>query len=103
MTTLSSQRNPAAIKADWWSKSIGGTILGFTLALALAGLFAWFGPGGLTASNKFQFNMWLVPPIWLLTVSLCFLFQSGRHCWLWLGSANVLAYSLLFIGRSLLR
>ena len=55
----------ADFRADWLSKSLAGSVLGFTLAIALAGLFAVAGPGGLEARNKYQFVMWLVAPIWL--------------------------------------
>ncbi|MBK3733442.1 hypothetical protein FBZ83_103113 [Azospirillum brasilense] len=101
MTDTSSTRNPQApIRADWWSKSVAGVVLGFALAIALSGLFAWIGPGGPAAVNKLQFVMWLVVPIWLGVVSLCFLFRSGRQAWLWLGGATVLAHTALLAARS---
>ncbi|TLG75092.1 hypothetical protein [Methylocystis sp. B8] len=90
------------IRPDWISKTLAGAILGFSLALALAGLFAWLGPGGLGTPNKFQLVMWLVPPIWLTTLSLCFLFTSGTRAWLWLGGANLIAYAGLFACRQLI-
>lgn len=94
---------PAPIRPDWWSKSLGGIVLGYTLALALSGLFAWAGPGGPGAMNKYQFNMWMLAPVWLGVVSACFLFRSGRLCWLWLGGANLVAYMALFACRALFR
>lgn len=92
-------RAKTAIRSDWWSKSCAGTLLGFTLAIALSGLFTWFGPGGPAAANKFQFTMWIVAPLWLGVVSFCFLFRSGLRAWLWLGGANLVAYALLLAGR----
>ena len=40
--------------------------------------------------------MWLVAPLWMALLSTCFLFRSGRHAWLWLGGANVLAWVALY-------
>lgn len=91
------------IRRDWFSKTSAGVILGFTLALAFAGLFAWLAPGGLDAPNKFQIVMWLIAPIWLTTLSLCFLFFSGVRAWLWLGGANLFAYAGLFACRYFFR
>ncbi|MGD9657350.1 MAG: hypothetical protein AB7U61_06860 [Methylocystis sp.] len=91
------------MRRDWVSKTSAGAILGFTLAIALAGLFAWLTPGGLAAPNKFQIVMWLVAPIWLTTLSLCFLFFSGMRAWLWLGGANFIAYAGLFACRHFFR
>lgn len=91
------------IRRDWVSKTSAGAVLGFSLAIALAGLFAWLGPGGMAAPNRFQLVMWLIAPVWLTTLSLCFLFSSGVRAWLWLGAANLLAYAGLFACRLLLR
>ncbi|OAI23492.1 hypothetical protein A1351_19630 [Methylosinus sp. R-45379] len=92
----------AEFRSDWLSKSIAGSLLGFTLAVALAGLFAVAGPGGLEARNKYQFVMWLVAPIWLGVASFVFLFRSGRAAFLWLGGANLLAFGGLYLCRRLL-
>lgn len=88
---------------DWAGKAAAGVILGFGLALALSGLFAWLGPGGLLAgAGKTQLSMWLMSPIWVATLALCFLFRSGRSAWCWLGLANLAAFGALHAGRSLL-
>jgi len=91
---------PDAIRPDWWSKTFAGAVLGATLALALAGLFAWAGPGGIDAREKAQFVMWIMAPLWMAVFSTVYLFRSGRRAVLWLGGANVAAYSLLFYIRS---
>ncbi|KAF0133510.1 hypothetical protein [Methylocystis sp.] len=91
------------IRRDWVSKTSAGAILGFSLAIGLAGLFAWLTPGGLATANKFQLVMWLIAPIWLTTLSLCFFFSSGMRAWLWLGGANLMAYAGLFACRLFLR
>ncbi|MEF3367604.1 hypothetical protein V3H18_13775 [Methylocystis sp. 9N] len=90
------------IRRDWLSKTSAGTILGFTLALAISGLFARLGPGGFTTPNKYQLVMWLIAPVWLGVLSFCFLFQSGKRAWLWLGAANALAYAGLLACRHFL-
>ncbi|WP_115719331.1 hypothetical protein [Gallaecimonas mangrovi] len=84
------------ISGHWLSKSLAGVVLGFLLALGLGSLFAIAGPGGLEAANKVQFVMWLVAPLWMLALSLVFLFKSGLRAWLWLGLANALVYGLLW-------
>ncbi|HEL4844841.1 TPA: hypothetical protein UOA08_001379 [Stenotrophomonas maltophilia] len=49
----------------WFGKMCAGVLLGFGLSLALSGLFAWFGPGGIDGGGgKAQFNMWLVALLW---------------------------------------
>jgi hypothetical protein len=91
---------PDAIRPDWWSKTFAGAVLGAALALALAGLFAWAGPGGINAREKAQFVMWIMAPLWMAVFSTVYLFRSGRRAVLWLGGANVVAFSLLFYIRS---
>lgn len=76
------------IQPHWWSKSLCGIILGFSLAVGLTGLFAWFGPGGIDANSKVQLNMWLIAPLWMLTLSLVCLFRTGLRAFVWLTAAN---------------
>lgn len=87
------------MKPDWWSKTFAGAFLGGTLALALAGLFAWIGPGGIAAPEKAQFVMWMMAPVWMAVFSTVYLFRTGLRAMLWLGGANVAAYGLLFYVR----
>jgi hypothetical protein len=87
------------IQPDWFGKTVCGLFLGFALALALVGCFAWFGPGGIDAQDKYQFNMWLLAPIWLSVLSFVYLFHSTRRALLWLGGANLLAWGLLLLLR----
>ncbi|AAN53530.1 hypothetical protein HRJ35_04740 [Shewanella oneidensis MR-1] len=87
------------LQPDWWTKSLAGLILGFTLALGLVGLFAWFGPGGIDADTKVQFNMWLITPIWLLILSFSFLFKTGLRAIGYLSLLNILTYIVLYAFR----
>ena len=89
------------IQPHWFVKTIAGLVLGLTLAYAFVGIFAWFGPGGIAASTKVQFNMWLISPIWLLVLSFSYLFQTGRKALIYLVSANIFVYSIFFILRLL--
>lgn len=100
---MSSRQPPPRLRPDWVSKSLAGTLLGFSLAVALSGIFAWAGPGGLLAANKYQLAMWLLAPLWLGVLSFCFLFRTGLRAWLWLGGANLAAYATLYACRSFLR
>jgi|AGTN01.3.fsa_nt_gi hypothetical protein len=80
----------------WCCKVLAGTVLGFFLAAALAGIFVWTAPAG---PGKFQLAMWLVAPLWLGTLSAVFLFRDGVRAWMWLGGANAAAYAALFLCR----
>lgn len=89
----------AKIQPDWWSKSFAGAVLGLTLALALSGIFAWLGPGGLYAPDKRQFNMWIIAPLWMTALSLVYLIPTGRRALTILSGLNLLAYGVLFFAR----
>nr|WP_229417746.1 hypothetical protein [Pseudoduganella buxea] len=73
--------------------------MGATLAFALAGLFAWVGPGGIAAPEKSQFVMWSIAPVWMTVFGFVWLFRTGTHALLWLGGANLLAWGLLLYVR----
>src|SRR3954464_12672920 len=95
------QKKPP-IQTDWWTKTCAGALLGLTLAFALSGLFAWFGPGGIAAPQKVQFVMWIIAPIWMLIFSLVYLFRTGLRALAWLAGINVAAYAILFSAPQLL-
>lgn len=87
----------------WLGKGLAGLVAGFGLSLALSGLFAWWGPGGIDAgSGKIQFNMWLVAPIWCAVLSSVFLFRDSVRAWAWLGLANLAAFGLLWAARAVM-
>jgi hypothetical protein len=88
-----------AIAPDWWSKTLAGVILGFSLSLGLVGLFAWLGPGGIHALEKSQFVMWMITPIWMLILSFIYLCRGGLRAILYLLVANGLVHTLLYCIR----
>ena len=88
--------------SHWLGKTVAGLVLGFAIGLAVSGLFAWFGPGGLMGGpGKTQFNMWLIAPVWSLVLSFVFLFPSSRSAWTWLGGATLVLIVVLAAGRIL--
>ena len=97
---MENKAKKAPIRADWWTKTITGLVLGFTLALAISGLFAWVGPGGIAAPQKVQFVMWLITPVWMLILSLIYLVRTGVRALTGLLIANALAYALLFLVKT---
>lgn len=89
--------------AGWFGKGAAGFVLGFVVAVLVSAMFAWFGPGGITAdANKTQFNMWMVAPIWALLFSFVFLFRRVRDAWIYLGAATIILAVSLVAGRMLL-
>lgn len=88
-----------AMVPHWWLKTLSGLVGGFMLTLALVGLFAWFGPGGIQAAGKVQFNMWMISPVWLLILSFTFLFRTGWRALIGLAVANGAAWSMLLLLR----
>ena len=91
-------RTSAPIRRDWIAKTLAGTLLGFTLALGASGLFSQLN-AGMPLSVRGQLAMWMVPPVWLGTLSGVYFFGSGVRAWLWLGAANLLVYGALLALR----
>nr|WP_258405020.1 hypothetical protein [Shewanella psychrotolerans] len=87
------------IQPQWWQKTLIASLLGFSLAYSIIGLFAWFGPGGIDAPTKVQFNMWLVCLLWLCILSLGFMFKTARNALLYLGLANLLSWLIFAVLR----
>lgn len=92
-------RSSGRTRTDWWLQSVSGSVLGASLALALSGLWAWWGPGGLGAAHKVQFNMWLIAPLWMLVLAGVFALRSGWQALWGLLLANGLAHGLLLATR----
>ncbi|MDK2778979.1 MAG: hypothetical protein KYX62_15105 [Pseudomonadota bacterium] len=97
--TVSASKKASQIQPHWWRKTFAGAVLGFTLTFALIGIFAWAGPGGISAPDKVQFNMWMVTPVWMLIFSLVYLFRTGNRALIFMLAFNLLAYAILFIVR----
>jgi hypothetical protein len=89
---------PKAIAHDWLSKTLAGTLLGFTLAIGCAGLFNWLA-AGMPLSVRGQLAMWLTAPLWMGVLSGVYFFRSGKRAWAWLGGANLLVFGLLWATR----
>ncbi len=94
---MSSAKNIDKIQPQWFSKTLVSGILGLTLAYGIIATFAWYGPGGIDADVKVQFNMWAITPIWLLVVSFSYLFKNVWRMVQWLVAANVITYGLYYI------
>lgn len=88
----------AVLRSSWLHKSLAGTVLGFVLAVGVAGLFAVAAPAG---PSKFQMVMWLVAPLWMGILCAVFLFRDAWRAWAWLGGAGAAVHALLFLVRHL--
>lgn len=86
------------IQHDWVSKTLAGTLLGFTLAIGCSGVWAHLGQG-VPMATRAQLAMWMVAPIWLGTLSGVYAFASGPRAWLWLSGANFVAFGSLTLLR----
>ncbi|MCL1146290.1 hypothetical protein AB4298_01445 [Shewanella sp. 10N.261.52.F9] len=82
------------IQPHWWRKSFIALFLGLSFAYGSVALFAWFGPGGIDAPVKVQFNMWMISLIWLPILAGVFLFRSAKSAFITLLGANALVYSI---------
>ena len=78
--TVAVPKDQQLTSRNWFGKASAGLVLGYGLALALSGLFAWFGPEGYGGPVKVQFNMWMMSPIWALVLSFCFLLRFYPSC-----------------------
>ncbi|GGP56312.1 hypothetical protein [Shewanella saliphila] len=87
------------IQPHWWSKTLAGLLFGLMLAYGIVGIFAWYGYGGIDAPVKVQFNMWMICPIWILVLSLSYLFKTGVNAVVYLLSLNAIVYGIFFILR----
>lgn len=89
---------PKAIAPDWLSKTLAGTLLGFTLSSGCAGLFSWLA-SDLPLSIRGQLAMWMTAPVWMGILSGVYFFRSGQRAWAWLAGANLLVFGLLAASR----
>lgn len=96
MTRLTAEQK---IQPHWVVKTCAGLVLGLSLSYAIVAIYAWFGFGGINAHTKVQFNMWMIPPIWLVVFSLVYLFKTGIKAVVYLSAANLFFYSVFIIMR----
>jgi hypothetical protein len=83
---------------DWFGKASAGLVMGFLLALGLAGLMrALLGLKEAFFSLPGQFTMWAMSPVWSLVLSFCFMFRSGVRAWVALGAANALLWAIVWL------
>lgn len=87
------------IQPHWWRKSLIGFFMGLSFTYALVAIFAWFGPGGIDAPMKVQFNMWIISPIWLSIMCFIFMFRTAFTAFRALLIANLIAYTLFLTLR----
>lgn len=78
-------------------KTLAGVICGLAIALAASGLFMLPDTKYNTVYDKYQIAMWIVPPIWLAVLSVCYLFKSSLRAWLWLGGIAVAEFILFLL------
>lgn len=80
----------------WLALTLAGLLLGFPLAVALAGLFFLAAPAG---HSKVQLTMWLTALLWPGIFAAVYLFRDGWRAWGWLGAGNAAAHAALFLFR----
>ena len=89
---------PPLTAKNWFGKAAAGVILGLTLALGLSGLFRI--SGGVDEaffSTRGQVGMWMMAPIWALTISFVFLFRTPLRAWGWLTLVNLLVWGFIVL------
>lgn len=94
-----SAAKPRVVSPDWLSKTMAGTLLGFTLAIGCAGLFNWLA-ADMPITVRGQLAMWLTAPVWMGVLSGVYFFRCGKRAWAWLGGANLLVFGLLLATRT---
>lgn len=90
--------HPPFTAKNWFGKAAAGVILGLTLALGLSGLFRI--SGGVDEaffSTRGQVGMWMMAPIWALTISFVFLFRTPLRAWGWLTLVNLLVWGFIVL------
>lgn len=89
----------SSFQPDWLLKTSAGLICGPLLAFLFVAFFAWYGPGGIDAKDKVQFNMWIITPIWFSILSTVYLFRDGKRAWIGLGVPALLLLCLFLLLR----
>ncbi|MBE0369381.1 hypothetical protein [Pseudoalteromonas aurantia] len=102
-------RQKGKIQPQWLWKTLISLVLGLTLSFGLVGLFAWFGPDSLNSELsgerllwKTQIHMWMVPPIWMIIVTVGYLFKTAKEAAMSLLIGNVCVFGCLIFFKDLL-
>src|SRR5690606_1382370 len=72
------------LSKGWLGKTLAGALCGLAIALIASGFFMLPDTKHNTVFDKYQIAMWIVPPIWLTVLSICYLFRDAWRAWLWL-------------------
>jgi len=90
-----------ALRNDWLSKSVAGTLLGLALGLLAGNYVALFG-ANMAPPVRAQLAMWAVAPVWLGVLGGVFLFRSGARAWAWLAGVLIVGIALLLAAQRLI-
>jgi len=93
------QKNLKNYQPHWWVKTLCGILMGLPLALGLAGLVAYWGPGDVVVDDKTQLVMWLITPIWLTCLSFVYLSISRKRLFTGYAGVNLLVFGLLWLAK----
>lgn len=77
------------------ARSIAAVVLGFTLAVALCGLYVVLGP--VDAQTDLIVALLSLIPIWVTASLLAFVVSSVRRACVWLLAANAIVYVALWV------
>lgn len=77
-----------------WARYLAAALLGLPLSVGLIGLIALAWPGDQQVTTL----PWVMMafPVWISMMTLAFVFKSALRAWLWLGSATVASFALLY-------
>ena len=81
-----------------WARALAGLFAGFFLAAAATGLVAWLPPGPWQSAIVPSLIAFI--PLWMLAALWAFAFRSGVRAWLWLGTAALAGFGLLWLLRA---
>ncbi len=87
------------MQPDWWSKTLTGLILGFTLATAIATILFLVNVPYVERNTIAQVAMWSIPWVWMLLFFIAYFIPKGWHSLLLYSIANVIAFAIVFYLR----
>ena len=87
------------IQPDWWTKTIVGTVLGLSLAIALGNLIVVLGKPFMALDLLVQIGMWSIAWLWMPFMFFSYLFSTGKLALFYMSLANIFAFTCLFLLR----